>query len=71
MAALNKPRFGILISFSRGFLFILLSLALFKSLAPSKIWLAATTSEVLTLLLTLFSLWKVNKLSQEAFNERM
>lgn len=71
MAALNQPRFGILISFSRGFLFILLSLTLFKSLAPSKIWLAATTSEVFTLLLTLFSLWKVNKLSQEAFKERI
>lgn len=61
MAALNKPRFGILISFSRGFVFIFLFLQLLKSLAPEFIWLAGSFSEVATLLLTIFSIFRLKK----------
>ena len=71
-AALNKPRLGILISLSRGFIFIFIFLHLLKALAPNFIWLAGSLAEVATLVVTVLSILQLRKnLAQPGQIERL
>lgn len=71
-AALNKPRLGILISLSRGFIFIFIFLHLLKTLAPNFIWLAGSLAEVATLVVTVLSILQLRKnLAQPGQIERL